>query len=337
MLKGLTSGDKKDDFYYYSFSGLKNIQNILLSIDDIKSDKPVFLELLACEGGCVNGPGTNKKNAAVRKQIKVNLTAEKRKEIKPDINSVSYIQNYETVKVPEKLISESDVKNVFYRIGKYHKSDELDCGACGYDTCRDCAIAIIKEKAEPDMCVSYLRKLAQNKINALFKTMPSAVVIVNKDLQVVECNENFLDLFDLKEKLAIHNPQDFQGAELSRIVQFYDLFEQVLLDHEDIINQIYEIDNKVLNLSIFTIEEHYLAGAVIQDVTHSSHNQERIISNAKKVITKNLDMASKIAYLLGENVAEIETALSNIIETFDQKKINQEKIPLKKKEDKDGH
>jgi len=144
-------------------------------------------------------------------------------------------------------------------------------------------------------------------------------------------------MFDLKDKLAIHNPQDFLGAELSRLVQFYDLFEQVLSSNEDMINQNYALEDKVLNLSIFTIEENRLAGAVLQDVTHSSHTQERIISNAKKVIHKNLDMASKIAYLLGENVAEIETALSNIIETFDQKKIHQVKTAHPVKEAKNGH
>lgn len=323
MIKGIIDNDNQHEIYTYSITGLKNIQDSISHLDSIKTDKPVFLELLACDGGCINGPGSKKKTSLLKKNLAITINAEMR--TNPPLLNINHevYQNYNVEPVPQFEISDADIKNVFNRIGKYHKSDELNCGACGYDTCRECAIAIVKEKAEDEMCVSYLRKLAQNKINALFKTMPSAVVIVNDKLQIVECNDNFLELLDLKEKLAIDHPQDFEGAELKRIIDFPHLFESVLTSGEDIIDKNYTIHSKVLNLSIFTIEKYHLVGAVLLDITESSTHQDKIIKNAKKVIRKNLDMASKIAYLLGENVAEIETALSNIIESFDKKQINE--------------
>ena len=88
--------------------------------------------------------------------------------------------------------TEMQISEALRTVGKYSAEDELNCGGCGYDSCRDFARALIARNAERMMCATYTRKLAQKKANALLQKMPSAVVIVDEQLRIIECNANFV-------------------------------------------------------------------------------------------------------------------------------------------------
>lgn len=205
------------------------------------------------------------------------------------------------------------IADVFKTIGKSRPEDEKNCGGCGYNTCREFAQAIIDGKAESSMCVSYLRTLAQKKANALFRTMPSGVIIVNKDLMIQESNANFFKVLGLDELFGTDS-LDLDGAQLDKMIPFAGMFKKVLEEGKDVLDKEFKYEAKYLKISIFSIEKHELVGAVIQDITLPSTAREHTISQAKKVINKNLDMVQKIAYLLGENAAEVEIALDSIID-----------------------
>lgn len=202
---------------------------------------------------------------------------------------------------------------MFKTIGKIRPEDEKNCGGCGYNTCREFAQAIIDGKAESSMCVSYLRSLAQKKANALFRTMPSGVIIVNKDLIIQESNANFFKVLGLDDQFGTDS-LDLEGAELSKMISFAGMFKKVLEEGNDVLDKELRYGNKYLKISIFSIEKHELIGAVLQDITVPSTAREHTIIQAKKVINKNLDMVQKIAFLLGENAAEVEVALDSIID-----------------------
>jgi signal transduction histidine kinase len=53
------------------------------------------------------------------------------------------------------LPAEKDVMEILVSMGKLTKKDQLDCGACGYETCIEHAIAIKKGLAEVEMCLPY--------------------------------------------------------------------------------------------------------------------------------------------------------------------------------------
>jgi sensor histidine kinase regulating citrate/malate metabolism len=189
----------------------------------------------------------------------------------------------------------------------------LNCGGCGYDSCRDLAKAILMGKAEPGMCVSHLRALAQKKANALFKAMPSGVVIVDAGMRVVELNHNFARLLQLGDPY-LDATADLTGASLARIAPFSQLFEQVMQTGFEVNEREIPLGNSIVKISIFVIEPRRLVGGIVQDVTKPSVAREQTVSKAREVIRKNLDMVQKIAYLLGENAAEVEMTLNSIIE-----------------------
>jgi hypothetical protein len=225
-----------------------------------------------------------------------------------------------TLPSPEQRVSsvtDADIRLALRSVGKYSPADELNCAACGYDTCRKFAEAMLASRAEKTMCVSYMRKLAQKKANGLIRAIPNGVVIADKTLHIVECNRPFAammgssieDMYELKPGL--------EGASLEKIVGFTRFFSDVLSPNgPDVIDRDVREDKKILHLVVFAIEKEEIAGCVLEDVTVPQIRRDRIISQADKVIRKNLSVVQKIAYLLGENAAETESMLNSIIDSF---------------------
>jgi hypothetical protein len=158
-----------------------------------------------------------------------------------------------------------------------------------------------------------MRNLAQKKANALMHAIPSGVVLVSRDLAIIECNENFVRLLrpELEELYGI--VPGLTGANLSKIVSFSPYFSDVLESNIPIDMDIWE-DDKFFHLNIFIIEKNEIAAGVIYDMTAPEQQRERTISRAKKIIEKNVETVQNIAFLLGENAAETESILNAIID-----------------------
>ena len=146
--------------------------------------------------------------------------------------------------------------------------------------------------------------------------MPSAVVIVDRNLRIIECNLNFVRLAGPETEEIYNANQGLAGAVLEKILPVSHLFQQVLQNGKDISQKEFHIKGQVLQCSIFTIEEGNIAGGILNDVTEPVMKKDEITRKAKQVISKNLKTVQKIAYLLGENAAETEITLDSIIDAF---------------------
>ena len=199
------------------------------------------------------------------------------------------------------------------------RSEELNCGGCGYDTCREFAAALIEKKAEPAMCVSYLRKLAQNKAAALISAMPSGVVIVDENLKIIESNRRFVEIIGGDASIISEADPDLEGAYLERIIDFHDLFAKAIKEGTTAKVQDIRQNGKILRLTLFSIQKHHVLGGILQDITEPVIQREQIIDKASEVMRKNLSTVQQIAFLLGENAADSEVLLSSIIKSFGKK------------------
>ena len=303
-----------------AISGLDEVQRALEGFDPENLSAPVFMELLACHGGCINGPGTSVHSPGALKRVLVEEYAQ-------DVDLVLDEATVATAPVMEgtlpvsgsvhKGYSEEDIRAALRAVGKYSLEDEVNCASCGYDTCRSFAKAVLEDRAEKTMCVSYMRKLAQKKANGLIQAIPSGVVIVDKNLQIVECNLNFarlmgsdvVDMYQLKPGL--------EGADLTRLTFAAKLFADVLSRNgPDVIERDVREGKKIFHVTVFEIEREEIAAGVLEDITVPKNQRERTISQAQKVIEKNLSVVQKIAFLLGENAAETESMLNSIIESY---------------------
>ena len=211
---------------------------------------------------------------------------------------------------------EGQLREALRVVGKFSADDEINCGGCGYDSCREFATALIGQKAERSMCVTYMRKLAHKKAHALIQKMPSAVVIVNDVLRILEYNGAFAALFAQDRAGAGDAPAPIEGLMLSELLPFASLFHSVLKTGEDILDRDLRFQSTILHVTIFTIEKHAIVGGIIQDITKPAVQKEQVIRKAQEVIQKNLSTVQKIACLLGENAAESEITLNSIIDSF---------------------
>jgi len=321
---GMIAGVKKNcavtDLNFMSFSGMKPVQDILDSLGSRDLEQKLFIELLACPGGCVNGPVADSERNIVSKKLSVisNSTYEPERIALDSELDVSFDYGVEPVEM--KTYSEEELSEALSRIGKEKEEDELNCGGCGYDSCRDFATALLDNKAETDMCVSYMRSKAQKTANALLRTMPSGVVIADQDLRVIECNRRFASLLGEDIEEIFDTVPGMKNANLRKLVPFDYIFEKVLETNEDIIGEELRFNNRVLFYSAFVIETGKSVGFICQDITEPSMKREQVVQKAEEVISKNLSMVQEIAYLLGENASETEVLMNSVIEAFEDGK-----------------
>ncbi len=323
MIKTIQANGSFNNVHFISLSGLEAIRDTLENLEQLKdrcSEDSIFLELLACPGGCINGPLTQKsmnliqKNLIIQKNTKIPIL-----EV-PRPVEISIETDFSRNVTKDLEISETDILKALQRVGKMKKKDELNCGGCGYDSCRNFAKALIMNRAEETMCVSYMRNLANKKANALITAMPAGVVILDNSMTVIECNLRFVELL-VPEMVGVYeNPSTLKGMLFKKIFpEALKYLEKVKEENIKIIDKEIEHNNMIIKVSIFPIEKSNVFGMIIQDITEPAVNREHIINKAQEVIKKNLKTAQQIAFLLGENAAESETILNSIIKSFSQK------------------
>lgn len=323
MINTIKSNCLLKDSNFIALSGISNIKKILDDINYFPEDKQIILELLSCEGGCINGPVTSKSNSNALKKFNIIETAIYEPDTIPKKPTVEINTCYDKFNLDIKIHSDADIKDVLTSIGKYKDSDNLNCSGCGYNSCFDFANAILNNEAERQMCVSYMRKLAQKKANVLIKTMPSGVVIVNDTLNIVECNYNFAKLFIGEAEQLYEVQPGLEGAVLNKIVpeSIIYLFQDILKSGKDLLVQDIKTGDLFFNITLFTIEKNRIIGAIFQDITSPVVRRKNIIEKAQQVISKNISTVQKIASLLGENAVDTEVILNSIIDSFDIKEV----------------
>ena len=302
----------------FSQSGTGLLMETLREIDRLQAE-PLFLELLACEGGCINGPGLPRDLPLLARRSRI-LTPQNAaaRAVRPE-----YLPNeitdsrWEIVLPPGTNYSEEEIEAALRKLGKESLEERKECGGCGYSTCRDFAVAFLDGKAEQEMCVTEMRRLAQNKVSALLHTIPMGVVLVDSELRIVECNRRFLTIF---AELSFEPDQaTLKRAEGSRIDGFFtetELFT-TLLSREGTEERIIKSNGKVMRGTFFQIRIGSLVGAVFQDITAPAVRQETVVKKAEEVIRKSLESVQQIAGLLGENAAETEIILNSMIDAWD--------------------
>ncbi|MDR2418033.1 MAG: 4Fe-4S binding protein [Treponema sp.] len=305
-----------------AISGVDAIEKTLSDFDVAALTRPLFLELLFCSGGCINGPGASNAASGMARRMRLLEYAEMADNTLDSATlakRVSLTDTLSATKVAETNHTEAEIQGALRQVGKFSIHDELNCSSCGYDTCRNFARAMLDKRAERTMCVSYMRKLAQKKANGLIRAIPSGVVIVDKELKIVECNENFARLMGKELRNLFEILPGLEGADLRKITRAAHYFTDVLSSNSaDEIECDIREGKKILHLTVFVVEKGEIAAGVIDDITLPQVRKDKTVSRAQKIIDKNVAAVQKIAFLLGENAAETEAILNSIIESYSE-------------------
>ena len=315
ILSGISHIVENSKFTPATISGIDNLKKAFdaLSNEEITN---VLIEANSCEGGCIGGPAVPKKsrNIYVRKiraKNKIQILKEKiYKNYTLEDKNLNYIRNFRNKQYIHPHFTEEEIKNVLEQTGKHDRSDELNCGACGYDTCRDKAISVLEGLSHPQMCMPYMRSEAEKISNIYFEYSPSIILIVDLDL-------NILDLNPVGEKAFNISVSSVKSQPLSSIIPDKD-FKHVLRTEEN-------MEGRKLNLEkyglmvyerIIYLPKNKILFGILNDITNDELKKEQItnfkmntLETADKVIEKQMRVAQEIAGLLGETTAETKSAL----------------------------
>ncbi len=313
-----TLRDGSDRIRYVSVSGLEALKRLLsMKPPAPEGDKrPIFIECLACSGGCVNGPAM-KKGCTLESLIATDATAP----IRASKAEKSYGgADYPAADVKPARHTEEEIAAALAKVGKTSKADEVNCGACGYESCRAFAEALLDGKAEEDMCHTYLKHNFQRTSNALIKYIPAGVVLVGKSGEILESNRHFADLAglgDIYETLGSLDGMSIGDA----IPEFEELFRGAIEHGSEIEKFRQPLKDRLVNISVFSIAKGESAGAVVQDVTRNELRREQVAAKAREVIQKNVQTVQQVARLFGEHIAETEIMLNDIAGTYESKTV----------------
>lgn len=310
--------DKNPEYTYVAVDGVKKCMDVL---DEIKEGRlhNCFIEMSACEGSCADGPILDKmKNTPAQNYMQVVRYAEKEdfaveKYAKEEIAAV-----YEPFELEAEQPSEAEIKAMLLKMNKLSKEDELNCGSCGYCTCREKAIAIIQGKAEISMCLPYMLSQMENLSDSVVANFPDAILVLNDELEIQKINPK------AKKILRIRDESDVMGEHIGRLLD-PEPFEMVMLKKKDLMyEQLYlaEYECYVEQTIIYNREGHQFI-CILCDITADMALREKKLANQNQAFEIANDMAKKqlkivqsIASLLGETTADTLIALEHLKETI---------------------
>lgn len=315
MLAGMHKPSKP--VYYMAFSGLPAVKEVLTNLEPLARKEPLFLELLACSGGCVNGPARLNAVSMARKRYDVINRCDVGDPCR-DFNHIDLsIQFTPDSQNKSHNYSEQEIQEALLAVGKTSAQDELNCSSCGYDSCRDFAIAMLDGRAEDNMCASYMRKIAHDKSTVLLQKIPAGVILVNSDLKVVDMNRNFAAYMG-DDILAIYDVMPgMAGAAVDKVCSFEALFRTVIATGEELRERRITGGGKTWLLSIYNIQPHRQVFGLLQNLYEPAVRKEWIIEKTREVIRNHMTTVQQVAGLLGENAAFTDSTLRSIIDAYD--------------------
>lgn len=306
----------------YNYIAIDGVENCMAALRDIESGNVhnCFLEMSACVGSCVGGPVMEKYHRSpVRDYMAVaNYAGTKDFDVTP-LGEVDIHKQFEVIAHKLPMPSEGEIREIMHRMGKNKPSDELNCGSCGYNTCREKAIAIYQGKAEISMCLPFLEQKAEGFSDAIVKNTPNGLIVLNDNLEVQQINAAAMKIVNLR------NDGDILGDQVVRILDPIH-YMKVRDTHQSIVNQrdyLAEYGKYVEQTILYDQSGHLIIG-IMRDVTEEVAAQERkdrvnrqTIEITDKVVDKQMRIVQEIASLLGETAAETKVALTKLKESIE--------------------
>ena len=305
----------------YTYMALDGVENCIAALRDIENGKihHCFIEMSACTGGCIGGPVMEKYHRSpVRDYLAVaSFAGEKDFDVDQPENR-DMRKHFEPIDQRAAVPSEDEIRDILRQMGKFKPSQELNCGSCGYNSCREKAVAIYQGKAEISMCLPYLMDKAENMTDAISRNSPNGILMLNDRLEVHQINPMMLQFLNLRDAGAV------LGDQVVRILDPTP-FLKVQQSKRGIYNErIYLAEyNRYVEQTIVPAEEGRMLLCIMRDVTaeeEARREKEEIsrqtVEVADKVVDKQMRIVQEIASLLGETAAETKIALSKLKESI---------------------
>ena len=280
-----------------------------------------LIEPLFCAGGCINGPAfPGEKNLFMKKQSLLEYV-NRQKQIKisiprPVVSTGTEFNKEEAVIFDD--VEENLIQMALERTGKGDLQQQLNCGACGYDTCREKAIAVVRGLADPEMCLPYMRRLAQQRTDKIMETSPDGIIILDGDLRLIHMNPSFQKMFfcnngilgrrityllngDGFEKLARGEQEQFEAIRSKYGVKYHEILYALRGE-----NQYVGIYSNISQVKF--------------DDSQIDLIKRQTLEHVKELLDHQISFSQQLAHFLGKNTAQSEDLVRQITDLFDEEK-----------------
>ena len=305
----------------YTYMAIDGTDNCIAALRDIQSGKihRCFIEMSACVGSCIGGPVMEKYHRSpVKDYMSVSKFAGKKDFEVEQPDELTLQKKFTVIERELQPPEESEIREILRQMGKTKPSDELNCGSCGYNTCREKAIAICHGKAEISMCLPYLKDKAENFSDTIVRNTPNGLIVLNEKLEVQQINKAALKIMNLRSET------DILGDGVVRVLDPKDFLEVLQTGTAIHGKRIYLAEyEKYTEETIIYDKEFRLLVCILRDVTEEETQREKkenisrqTVEIADRVIDKQMRIVQEIASLLGETAAETKIALSKLKESI---------------------
>lgn len=305
----------------YTYMAVDGVENCIAALKDIENGNihKCFIEMSACAGSCIGGPVMEKFHRAPVKDYKA--VAEFAGENDFDVaqpDSLSIRKTFTMIERRSAVPSDSEITEILHQMGKFKPSDELNCGSCGYDTCREKAVAIYQGKAEISMCLPFLKDKAESFSDTIVKNTPNGLIVLNENYEVQQINAAALKMMNIR------SASDILGDQVVRILDPKPFMEVLNSGRSIRDKKVYLAEyDRYAEVTIVYDREYKLLVCIMRDITDEENAREKkenisrqTVEVADKVVDKQMRIVQEIASLLGETAAETKIALTKLKETI---------------------
>ena len=305
----------------YTYLAIDGVENCIAALRDIENGNlhHCFVEMSACVGSCIGGPVMEKYHRSpVKDYISVSNYAGEHDFPVDQPDEVQMRKRFTYIERHSQMPTEDEIRDILRQMGKMKPSDELNCGSCGYNTCREKAVAIFQNKAEISMCLPYLKDKAESFSDSIVNNTPNGLIVLNEKLEVQQINTA------ARKIMNIRSASDVLGDLVVRILD-PKVFLEVLNTGRDVRDQrIYLAEyGKYVEQTVIYDKEYRLLICIMRDVTDEESEREKkenisrqTVEIADKVVDKQMRIVQEIASLLGETAAETKIALTKLKESI---------------------
>lgn len=305
-------------YTYLAIDGVENCKAALKEIEEGRMQK-CFIEMSACVGSCVGGPIMEKhRHTPVWDYISVSQYAGNDDFDVPDLPDDLMDKELTYIAKKLRMPTNTEIGDILRQMGKKSVKDELNCGSCGYNSCREKAIAIYQGKADLTMCLPFLKDRAESFSDNIISNTPNGILVLNEKLEVQQINHSALEIINLRESSSVLGEPVICILDPKVFIQV----QQNEISIRDQKTYLAEYKKYVYQTVLYDKEYHIII-CIMRDVTEEEASREKkeevahqTVEITDKVIEKQMRVVQEIASLLGETTAETKIALEKLKETI---------------------
>jgi PAS domain S-box-containing protein len=314
----------------FSASGFDDVDHALDLLG--QAGQPRVLEPLFCAGGCVNGPaaGTPRNVYARRFAVEAHAAMPANHPVLSANDNACFCDpTLPKAAAPFDEVSEAAISEVLAATGKAAREDQLDCAACGYASCRDKAIAVVRGMAEPDMCIPRMRRQAEIRTDSILEASPNGIVILDGRFHILSMNPAFRRYFRSGEAMLGKHVSELMDPEpFLRLASSEQPHVELTVQHQRY--------DRVCHQILYRLGEIQQFVGFFVDITESKSDQEKLeklraqtIVQAQELLDHQVAIAQQLAQFLGESTAKGEILVENLVKLADKPR-NPGNDPVKK-------